>query len=54
MPDLLRYVPDQYKAQQMCDNAILENSARLKSVPYGYSNHEMCNKAVLLRFTLMH
>ena len=25
LPYLLRYVPDLYKAQQMCDEAILEN-----------------------------
>ena len=25
LPYLLRYVPDQYKTQQMCDKAILEN-----------------------------
>ena len=25
LPFLIRYVPDQYKTQQMCDKAILEN-----------------------------
>ena len=30
---LLRYVPDQYKTQQMCDKAILENGGTLESVP---------------------
>ena len=29
---LLRYVPGQYKTQQMCDKAILENGEALKSV----------------------
>ena len=29
---LLRYVPDQYKTQQMCDKAITENGGTLKSV----------------------
>ena len=29
----IRYVPDQYKIQQMCDKAILENGGTLKSVP---------------------
>ena len=30
---LLRYVPDQYKTQQMRDKAVLENVGTLKSVP---------------------
>ena len=46
LPDLLRYVPNQYKSQQMCDKAILENGGTLKSVPACYKNEEMCNKAV--------
>ena len=25
LPFVIRYVPDQYKTQQMCDQAILEN-----------------------------
>ena len=33
LPFLIRYVPDQYKTQQMCDKAILENGGTLKSVP---------------------
>ena len=35
---LLRYVPDQYKAQLMCDKAILENGGTLKPVPDCYKN----------------
>ena len=35
---LIRYVPDQYKTQQMCDKATLENSGTLKSVPDCYKN----------------
>ena len=27
---LLRYVPDQYKTQQMCDKAVLENGETLQ------------------------
>ena len=46
LPYLLRYVPDQYKTQQMCDKVNLENGETLKSVPYCYKNQEMCNKAV--------
>ena len=40
---LLRYVPDQYKNQLICDNVILENGGTLKSVPDCFKNHEMCN-----------
>ena len=43
---LLRYVPDQYKTQQMCYKAILESHGRLKYVPDCYSNQEMFNNAV--------
>ena len=37
LPYLLRYNPDQYKSQQMCNKAILENCRTLKSIP------ECCN-----------
>ena len=33
LPYLLRYIPDQYETQQMCNKAILENDGTLKSVP---------------------
>ena len=46
LPYLLRYVPDQYKTQQICDKAILENGGTLKSVSDSYKNKKMCNKAV--------
>ena len=45
LPYLLRYVPDQYQTQQMCDKAILENGGTLKSVSDCYKNQEMCNKS---------
>ena len=32
LPYLYWYVPDQYKPQQMCDKAILENGGTLNSV----------------------
>ena len=41
-----RYFPDQYKTQQMCDKAILENGGTLESVPDCYKNQQMCDKAV--------
>ena len=43
---LIRYVLDQYKAQQMCDKTILENNRTLKSAPEWSKNQEMCTKAV--------
>ena len=46
LPHLLRYIPDQYKTQQVCDKAILENGGTLESVPDYYTNQEMCNKVV--------
>ena len=46
LPYLLRYVPDKYKTEQMCDEAILENGGTLKYVPDCYKNQEMCNKVV--------
>ena len=46
LPYLLRYVPGQYKTQQMCNKAILENGGILNSVRNCSKNKEMCNKAV--------
>ena len=46
LPYLKRYVPDQYKTQQLCDKAILENGGTSESVPDCYKNQEICNKAV--------
>ena len=36
----------QYKTQQICDKAILENGGTLKYVPNCCKNQEMLNKAV--------
>ena len=38
LPYLLRYVPDKYKNQNLCDKSILENGRTLKSVPDCYKN----------------
>ena len=46
LPYPLRFVPDQYKTQQMCDRTILENGVILKSVPDCYKNQDVCYKAV--------
>ena len=32
LPYLLKYIPDTYETQQMCDKAILENAGTLKYV----------------------
>ena len=34
----LPYGSDQYKTQQMCDKAIIENGGTSRSVPYRYKN----------------
>ena len=46
LPYLLRYVPDQYKNQKMCDKAVLGNGGTLNSVADCYKNHEMFNKVI--------
>ena len=47
LPYLTKYIPDQYKTQQMFDKTILEKSGTGScSVPDCYQNQEMCNKAV--------
>ena len=46
IPYLLGYVTDQYKKQQMCEKAILENGGTLKSVPECYKNQDLCNKGI--------
>ena len=33
LPFVISYVPDQYKTQQICDKAILENGGTLESLP---------------------
>ena len=52
LPYLLRYAPDQYKAQQMCDKAILKNLKTLKSVPDCYKNKKCLIKQLII--TLMY
>ena len=43
---IIRFVPDEYKTQEMCDKAILENHGTLKLVPDCYTSQGMCNNAV--------
>ena len=46
LPYLLRYVSDQFKTQQMCNEAITENGGAVNSVPDCKKNQEICNKAI--------
>ena len=39
---LLRYLPDQYKTQQTCGKAFLENGGIVKSLTDWYKNQEIC------------
>ena len=43
---VIRYVPNQYQNQQICDKAILENGGTLESAPDCYKNQQMCDKSV--------
>ena len=43
---LLKYVPDQYKTQQMGEKTIPENGRTSESIHDCYKNQEMCSKAV--------
>ena len=49
---VIRNVPDQYKTQQMCDKAILENGGTLESAPDCYKINKCLIK--LLIITLMY
>ena len=44
---------DQYKAQRMCDNMILENDGMLIFIPYCYKDKK-CVLMLLCSFMLMH
>ena len=46
LPFVIKYIPDRYKTQQMCNNAILENGGTLEAVCDFYKNQQMCDKAV--------
>ena len=44
--DLLQYVPDEYKTQEMCNNTAIRNAMMIKYVPQQYKTQEMCGRAV--------
>ena len=46
LPYLLRYVPVQYKTQQMSDKAVDDYSHALEFVPECYKTQKICDKAV--------
>ena len=43
---VIRYVPGQYKIEQMCNKAIIENDGTLKYISDWYKTQEICDKAV--------
>ena len=43
---IIRYVPDQYKTQQMCDKSILENGGTLEAVPYWNKAQKTFDKTI--------
>ena len=43
---VLRYVPDRYKAQEICNKAILENGGKFESIPDQYKIQDMYDKTV--------
>ena len=43
---MLVWVPDQYKTQEMCNEAVQRAAWVLVWVPYQYKTQEMCNEAV--------
>ena len=45
---IIRYVPDQYKTQQMCDKSILENGGTLEAVPYWYKAQKRLIKLLII------
>ena len=51
LPYLLRYVPDRYKTQQMCEKAILENGGTLKFLTATKIKKWVINQLII---TLMH
>ena len=44
LPLLIKYVPDRYKTQRMCDKVVLENGGRLMSIPDHYKGQNMIDK----------
>ena len=43
---VIRYVPDQCKTQEACNNGILENAGTLKSVLDCCKNNKICNQVI--------
>ena len=43
---VLRHVPDRYKAQEICNKAILENGGKIESIPDQYKIQDMYDKTV--------
>ena len=46
LPFGIRYVPDEYRAQPMCNKVVIQNDGTLKFVPDKHEPQKMCNQAV--------
>ena len=42
----LKYVPDMFKTQDMCNDAVSKDPEMLEYVPDQFKTQEMCNEAV--------
>ena len=43
----LKYVPDKYKIQQMCDKVIIHNGEMLILIPYWYKDPKMSDNLLI-------
>ena len=51
LPYLLKYVPDQYKTPQICDNAIPENGRTVESVPDDCKSKKCVTELLIITLT---
>ena len=45
-PEMLKFVPDQYKTQKMCNEAVQSYPWMVEFVPDQFVTQEMCDEAV--------
>ena len=50
---MLKYIPDEFKTQELCDLAIQSMVGAIKYVPFQYMTNDMC-KTVVTRFSYTH
>ena len=53
-PYALKFFPDRYMTQKMCNKAVNTYHSTIKFVPECYKNQEMCDKAVERCFTFIY